>query len=58
MQCASIEKSVGHNEKPSESFHEVTQVIEIHGQPTEKDLTGGKSAGHLVNMYVSPYNVP
>jgi len=47
--------TVGHNEQPGESFHEVAQMIQVHGQLTEKDLTGGGSVGSLVNLYASPY---
>jgi len=55
VQYSSEINTVGHNEQPGESFHEVAQMIQIHGQLTEKDLTGGGSVGSLANLFVSSY---
>ena len=45
VQYTSEMNPIGYDEQPGQSLHEVAQMIQVHGQPTEKDLTGGRSAG-------------
>ena len=45
VQYPSETNSVAHNEQPREPFHEVTQMVQVHGQLIEMDMTGGGSVG-------------
>ena len=55
VQYTSEINPVGHDEQPGESFREVTQIIQVHRQLTEEDLTGGGSVGSAVSLYGSSY---
>lgn len=55
VQYTSEINSIGHNEQPREPFREVAQMIQVRGQPTEKDMTEGRSAGRFVDPCVLPY---
>ena len=45
VQRSSETNAVGHDGQTREPLHEVAQMIQVHGQATEKDVTGGESAG-------------
>ena len=55
VQYTSEMNPIGHDEQPGESFREVAQMVQVHGQPAEKDLTGSGSVGSFVNLHTPLY---